>query len=79
MRFDLNGPRGLPYDLKEGIALEGSSFFLMETDWNSTGAQESPFGVVLVESGTISSVLDESSVFDVGGPLSGQLVGFQTR
>jgi len=29
--FDLNGSRGLPYDLKEGIAPNKSSFFVLES------------------------------------------------
>lgn len=76
--FDLNGSRGLPYDLREGIALNSSSFFVLETSWNSTGAQEFPFGVV-VGSSQISAALNESSVFYVGGPMESQIVGFRTR
>jgi hypothetical protein len=77
--FDLNGSRGLPYDLREGIDLNSSSFYVLETDWNSTGAQEFPFGVVIVSNETISQKLNESSVFYVGGPLDSQFVGFWTR
>ena len=69
----------MPYDLREGIDLNSSSFFVLETDWNSTGAQEFPFGVVVVGSSKISASLNESSVFYVGGPLDDQLVGFRTR
>ena len=32
--FDLDGSRGLPYALREGIDLNSSSFFVLETDWN---------------------------------------------
>jgi len=77
--FDLNGSRGLPYDLRERIDLNSSSFYVLETDWSSTGAQEFPFGVVVVSNETISQKLNESSVFYVGGPLDGQFVGFLTR
>lgn len=77
--FDLTGSRGLPYDLREGIALNGSSFYVFETDWNTSGAQEFPFGVVLVDSAKIAGALNESSVFYVGGPLDNRLVGFMTR
>jgi hypothetical protein len=77
--FDLNGSRGLPYDLREGIDLNSSSFYVLETDWNSTGAQEFPFGVVVVSNETISQKLNESSVFYIGGPSEGQIVGFLTR
>jgi len=36
--FDLNGSRGSPYNFREGIALNGSSFFVLERSW-STDAQ----------------------------------------
>ncbi|MBU0685786.1 MAG: hypothetical protein ABIE25_00035 [Thermoplasmatota archaeon] len=77
--FDLEGKRGLPYDLREGLALNGSSFFVLETAWNTSGAQEFPFGVVVVSNETISQKLNESNVFYVGGPLGNQLIGFRTR
>jgi hypothetical protein len=77
--FDLEGKRGLPYDLREGLALNGSSFFVLETDWNTSGAQEFPFGVVVVDSDRIIAALNESSVFYVGGPPDNQLVGFKTK
>ena len=77
--FDLNGSRGLPYDLREGIDLNSSSFYVLETDWNSTGAQEFPFGVVIVSNETISQRLNESSVFYVGGPTENRIVGLRTR
>jgi hypothetical protein len=69
----------LPYDLREGVGLNSSSFYVLETDWNSTGAQEFPFGTVVVDSAKISAALNESSVFYVGGPLDSRLVGFMTR
>jgi hypothetical protein len=77
--FDLNGSRGLPYDLREGIALNGSSFFVLEQQWTKKGAQEFPFGVVIVKNETIKTTLNESSVFYIGGSLDGQIVGFMTR
>ena len=77
--FDLSTSRGLPYDLREGIALNSSSFFVLETDWNSTGAQEFPIGTVVVGSAKLSASLNSSSVFYVGGPSEGQIVGFRTR
>jgi hypothetical protein len=73
-RPDLEGNRGLPYDLREGIDLNSSSFFVLETAWNSTGAQEFPFGVVIVSNETISQKLNESSIMYIGGPLGEQLV-----
>jgi len=69
----------LPYDLREGIALNGSSFFVLERIWSTDGAQEFPFGVVVVSNETISQKLNDYSVFYVGGPLDNQLVGFRTR
>jgi hypothetical protein len=77
--FDLNGSRGLPYDLREGIALNSSSFFVLETSWNESGAQEFPFGVVVVDSSKITHALNESSVFYVGGPVEDHIVGLLTR
>lgn len=77
--FDLNGYRGLPYDLREGIVLNDSSFFVLERSWSTDGAQEFPFGVVVIGSDKIASTLNESCVFFVGGPLDGQFVGFHTR
>ena len=77
--FDLSGSRGLPYDLREGIALNSSSFYVLETDWNTSGAQEFPFGVVVVDSDRIIAALNDSSVFFVGGPAENHIVGFWTR
>jgi len=68
----------LPYDLREGIALNGSSFFVLERSWSTDGAQEFPFGVVIVSNETISQKLNESSVVYIGGLSSGKLVLFQT-
>jgi hypothetical protein len=72
--FDLNGSRGLPYDLREGIALNGSSYFVLEQQWTKKGAQEFPFGVVIVKNETITTTLNESSVVYIGGSVGGQLV-----
>jgi hypothetical protein len=76
--FDLENSRGLPYDLREGIALGDESFFVLEMDWSTSGAQEFPFGVVVVEKDIIESAMEEASVLFVGGPLDGQIVGFRT-
>ena len=77
--FDLNGSRGLPYDLREGIALNGSSYFVLEQQWTKKGAQEFPFGVVVVKNETITTTLNESSVVYVGGSVGGQLVLLWTQ
>ncbi|MBU0685133.1 MAG: hypothetical protein KJ653_04710, partial [Candidatus Thermoplasmatota archaeon] len=77
--FDLNGYRGLPYDLREGIDLNSSSFYVLETDWNSTGAQEFPFGVVVIDSDRIIAALNDSNVFYVGGPAGNHIIGLRTR
>ena len=75
---DLEVGRGLPYDPREEIALNSSSFYVLERDWNTTGAQEFPFGVVVVSNETVSQKLNASSVFYVGGPVVGQLMLFRT-
>ena len=77
--FDLEYGRGLPYDLREGIALNQSAFFVIETDWSTSGAQEFPFGVVVVGNETIRQVLSESNVFYVGGPAGLEIIGLRTR
>jgi hypothetical protein len=76
--FDLNGSRGLPYDLSEGIALNSSSLCVIELDWNTSGAQEFPFGVVVIPNETISQKLSESSIMYIGGFVGGQLMLFWT-
>ncbi len=76
--FDLNGSRGLPYDLREGIALNKSSFFVLERCWSMDGAQEFPFGVVVVSNETISRELNSLSVVYIGGPVDCQLALFWT-
>ena len=76
--FDIEYERGLPYDLREGLSLNASSFFVLEEQWSTNGAQEFPFGVVVVDEGTIDEVLSETSVFYVGGPTDNNLIGFRT-
>jgi len=77
--FDIEYGRGLPYDLREGLALNRSSFYVLEEEWSKKGAQEFPFGVVVVDEATVDDVLSESSVFYVGGPPENTLVAFLTR
>ena len=77
--YDLEYGRGLPYDLKEGLKLNESSFYVLERSWSTKGAQEFPFGVVVVSNETISQELNSSSVFYIGGPMENQIVGFSTR
>jgi hypothetical protein len=77
--FDLEYGRGLPYTLSEGLALNGSSFYVLEEQWSTDGAQEFPFGVVVVPHETISQTMDGSSVLYVGGPAEGQLVLLRTQ
>jgi hypothetical protein len=76
--FDLENSRGLPYDLREGIALAAEGMHVLETDWSISGAQEFPFGVVVVEKDVIDKALEDASVLYVGGPLDGQLLLFRT-
>ena len=77
--FDLNGSRGLPYDLREGIALNSSSFYVLELDWSTAGAQEFPFGVVLVDDYTITQAMNSSCVLYIGGPVAGQVLLLWTQ
>jgi len=77
--FDLNYGRGLPYDLREGIALNKSSFYVLENSWSTKGVQEFPFGVVVVNETVIASLLGSSNVFYAGGPSGAQFIGFVTR
>jgi hypothetical protein len=77
--FDLNYGRGLPYDLREGIALNKSSFFVLENSWSTKGAQEFPLGVVIVNSTSIGSVLDDTSVVYVGGPTENRVYAVLSR
>jgi hypothetical protein len=76
--FDLDYGRGLAYDLREGIALNQSSFYVLEDSWSTEGAQEFPFGVVVVNSTTIHDTLNASCVFYVGGSGAERIVGFMT-
>ena len=77
--FDLNYERGLPYDLREGIALDTSSFYVIESDWSTKGAQEFPFGIVTIANETMDQILAGSNVFYRGGPIGEELVGFRSR
>jgi hypothetical protein len=43
------------------------------------GAQEFPFGVVIIKNETITATLSESNILYRGGPLDNQLIGFRTR
>jgi hypothetical protein len=74
--FDIDFQRGLPYDLREGIPLDEGSFYVLEESWSTDGAQEFPFGVVVVDDETVSSVLGSSSVVYAGGPAEDQIVCF---
>jgi len=76
--FDIEYGRGLPYDLREGIALNQSAFYVLEMDWSTSGAQEFPFGVEVVDNGTIEELLHESNVFYVGGPPGGNIIEFDS-
>jgi len=52
----------LPYALREGPELNSSSFYVIEGQWTTEGAQEFPFGVVVVDDETISRTLESSGV-----------------
>jgi hypothetical protein len=76
--FDLGYGMGLPYYLSEGLALNGSSFYLLEGEWTTKGAQEFPFGVVVVPQDKVNETLFHASVFYIGGPAENNIVGFRT-
>ena len=76
--FDLEYGRGLPYDLKEGLKLNASSFYVLEQSWSTKGAQEFPFGVVKVDAGKIDAILADSSVLYIGGPAGAGVTCFRT-
>ena len=69
---------GLPYDLREGIALNESSFYVVEQSWSTKGAQEFPFGTVVVDGSKLSSIMNETSVLYLGGPSGEHLITFRT-
>jgi hypothetical protein len=77
--FDIEYARGLPYDLREGIALNSSSFFVIEEGWATDGAQEFPFGTVVLSDETLSAFEEEASVLYVGGSAGDQLTFLMTR
>ena len=76
--FDIDYERGLPYDLREGITLNASSFYVLEGQWATKGAQEYPFGVVQIDQTVIDGILSTNSVVYIGGPTDNQLVLFNT-
>ena len=65
--------------MRERISLEKGRFYVIESDWSTKGAQEFPLWVVVDDRERVLSVLNESSVFYVGGPLGDEIVGFWTR
>ena len=67
------------HKLGKGSAQTASSFYVLEHSWSTKGAQEFPFGVVVVSNETISQELNSSNVFYIGGPLGSQFVGFRAR
>ncbi|MCJ7607479.1 MAG: hypothetical protein MUO94_06515 [Thermoplasmata archaeon] len=76
--FDIDYGRGLPYDLREGLALNSSSFFVIEDQWVYNGAQEYPFGVIELDEEIIDGTLSENSVVYVGGPTENNIICFLT-
>lgn len=76
--FDIPYDRMLPYSLKEGLPLNTSSFFVLEEQWTTNGAQEFPFGVVVVDEDTVRGTLNSNSVIYVGGPQENNLYCFLT-
>jgi hypothetical protein len=68
-----NGSIGLPYDLREGIARDKSSFFMLGYCRCTDGARESPFGVVRVDTGKMNATSANSSVIYIGEPARARL------
>jgi len=58
--------------------LNKSSFFVPERSGSTDGAQEFPFGVVIISNETISQKLNSSSVVYIGGSVDEQLVLLKT-
>jgi len=76
--FDLGYGRGLPLYMSKDLPLNGSSFYLLEGQWTTKGAQEFPFGVVVVPQDRIDETLAHATVLYVGGPAENNIVGFRT-
>jgi len=74
--FDLEGVRGLPFDMREGIALESGRFCVIEDEWSTKGAQEFPLGTVVVGEDKIDGVLSTSNLVYVSGSADALLLGF---
>ncbi len=77
--FDLEGSRGLPYDMREGISLDKGRFYVIEGEWSTKGAQEFPLGIVKVDQAHITETLYSADVVYVGGSASNLLFGFYER
>ncbi|RDE13014.1 MAG: hypothetical protein C4K47_06950 [Candidatus Thorarchaeota archaeon] len=56
-----------------------SSFYVLENSWSTGGAQEFPFGVVVVNGTTIDGVLGDSKVVYIGGSVGTRIIGLSTR
>ncbi|UCE91155.1 MAG: hypothetical protein JSV90_06970 [Methanobacteriota archaeon] len=76
--FDIEFGRGLPYVMTEGLSLNDTTFYVLEEQWSTNGAQEFPFGVVVVPIETIGQTLSENSVVYVGGPTDNNIICFLT-
>jgi hypothetical protein len=77
--FDISGAQGLPFELREGIALDEGRFYVLEDSWITKGAQEFPLGVVVLDPRVVTETLASSDVLYVGGSPASHIVGFWTR
>jgi len=77
--FDIDYGRDLPYALREGLALNETTFYVLEGQWTTNGAQEFPFGVVVVDGTMIAETLKDNNVVYIGGPSENQLICFFTK
>jgi hypothetical protein len=77
--FDIDYGRGRPYDLQEGLALNASSFYVVEDRWATDGAQEFPFGTVVPSEAKLSESEESASVMYVGGSAGDKLSLIRTQ
>ena len=74
----MNYGRGLPYNLREGIALNQSSFCVLKDSWSTTGTQEFPFRRIIVNQTDIDYIVSESTVIYIGDLKNSQVITFLT-
>jgi hypothetical protein len=76
--FDIGGAQGLPFDLREGIALDKGRFYVLEDSWSTKGAQQFPLGVIVLDQKVIDEATSSANVFFEGGSPGDHIIVFQT-